>query len=206
MNKFLSGLMATALAASFAIASVIPINAAPMPAPAAPSASQDAAQQVQYRRWPRNNNRINSDHMRYSMGERAFNRGWGGDNWRGNNWRGRDWRVDRRMDRRDWRADRRYDRRGYRKWRGYRGYPYYRSGYREYNGWWYPLGAFAAGAVIGSVINNGYYNNGYDNGAYSGGGSSHTQWCYNRYRSYRAYDNTFQPYNGPRRQCYSPYG
>lgn len=35
---------------------------------------------------------------------------------------------------------------------------------------------------------------------------AHIQWCYNRYRSYRAYDNTFQPYNGPRQQCYSPYG
>ncbi|MGB3387422.1 MAG: BA14K family protein [Pseudaminobacter sp.] len=34
---------------------------------------------------------------------------------------------------------------------------------------------------------------------------AHVNWCYNRYRSYRAYDNTFQPYNGPRRQCYSPY-
>lgn len=35
--------------------------------------------------------------------------------------------------------------------------------------------------------------------------SSHVQWCYDRYRSYRAWDNTFQPYHGPRQQCYSPY-
>ena len=34
---------------------------------------------------------------------------------------------------------------------------------------------------------------------------AHTSWCQNRYRSYRAYDNTFQPYNGPRRRCHSPY-
>lgn len=34
---------------------------------------------------------------------------------------------------------------------------------------------------------------------------AHVQWCYNRYRSYRAGDNSFQPYNGPRQQCYSPY-
>lgn len=34
---------------------------------------------------------------------------------------------------------------------------------------------------------------------------AHVNWCYNRYRSYRAYDNTYQPYGGPRRQCYSPY-
>ncbi|WP_425350242.1 BA14K family protein [Phyllobacterium phragmitis] len=36
-------------------------------------------------------------------------------------------------------------------------------------------------------------------------GSAHVRWCYNRYRSYRAYDNSYQPYNGPRRQCYSPF-
>ncbi|KAB2690846.1 BA14K family protein [Brucella pseudogrignonensis] len=40
---------------------------------------------------------------------------------------------------------------------------------------------------------------------YRGGGNAHVRWCYNRYRSYRAYDNTFQPNYGPRRQCYSPY-
>ncbi|MCR4268047.1 BA14K family protein [Nitratireductor sp. ZSWI3] len=34
---------------------------------------------------------------------------------------------------------------------------------------------------------------------------AHVNWCYNRYRSYRAVDNTFQPYHGPRRQCISPY-
>ncbi|EHK74244.1 transmembrane protein [Sinorhizobium meliloti CCNWSX0020] len=37
------------------------------------------------------------------------------------------------------------------------------------------------------------------------GGSAHTRWCYARYRSYWAYDNTFQPYHGPRRACVSPY-
>lgn len=37
-------------------------------------------------------------------------------------------------------------------------------------------------------------------------GNAHVAWCYERYRSYRDYDNTFQPYNGPRRQCRSPYG
>ena len=35
--------------------------------------------------------------------------------------------------------------------------------------------------------------------------NAHVNWCYSQYRSYRAYDNTFQPYNGPRRPCYSPY-
>jgi hypothetical protein len=36
-------------------------------------------------------------------------------------------------------------------------------------------------------------------------GDAHVRWCYNRYRSYRAYDNTFQPVRGPRQECYSPY-
>lgn len=35
--------------------------------------------------------------------------------------------------------------------------------------------------------------------------AAHVRWCDNRYRSYRASDNSFQPYNGPRRQCRSPY-
>lgn len=37
-------------------------------------------------------------------------------------------------------------------------------------------------------------------------GDRHEEWCYDRYRSYRAYDNTYQPYNGRRRSCRSPYG
>ncbi|SEI08629.1 BA14K-like protein [Rhizobium tibeticum] len=39
--------------------------------------------------------------------------------------------------------------------------------------------------------------------AYEGG--SHVSWCYGRYRTYRAFDNTFQPYYGPRRECVGPY-
>lgn len=35
--------------------------------------------------------------------------------------------------------------------------------------------------------------------------AAHVRWCHNRYRSYRSSDNTFQPYNGPRRACVSPY-
>jgi hypothetical protein len=35
---------------------------------------------------------------------------------------------------------------------------------------------------------------------------AHEEWCYGTYRSYRAWDNTFQPHNGPRRRCNSPYG
>jgi hypothetical protein len=88
---------------------------------------------------------------------------------------------------------------------GHRGYRSYRPGYRRHNDFWFPAGAFIAGAIIGGALS--------DPGPYyaprrvyrRAGGSAHVNWCYNRYRSYRAYDNTFQPYNVPRQQCYSPY-
>ncbi|MGN6766364.1 MAG: BA14K family protein [Rhizobiaceae bacterium] len=103
-------------------------------------------------------------------------RGHGRDHWRGHNRRGF------------------YNHGGYGWYNGPRGYRHYRHGYREYNGWWFPA-AILGGAIIGNAIVN----------APSNGGSAHVQWCYNRYRSYRASDNTYQPYGGPRRQCVSPY-
>lgn len=110
----------------------------------------------------------------------------------GRNFDRRDWRSDRR----DYRSDRRASR-DYRDWRGHRGYRDRRAGYRRHSdGFWYPLAAFAAGAAIGSAVGN--------SGVRSGS-SSHVNYCANRYRSYRASDNTFQPYNGPRQQCRSPY-
>lgn len=39
---------------------------------------------------------------------------------------------------------------------------------------------------------------------YQGGFSqAHYQYCFSRYRSYHAQSNSFQPYHGPRRPCYS---
>ncbi|MEP7454891.1 BA14K family protein [Phyllobacterium sp. SB3] len=110
---------------------------------------------------------------------------------RGRHWRhggDRGWRGNRH-----WRGDRGW--RGDRHWRGHRGYRHHRSGYRYHNGAWFPLAAFGTGVIIGSTVNRPAYR----------GVRSHTQWCYDRYRSYRASDNTFQPNNGPRRQCNSPY-
>lgn len=37
------------------------------------------------------------------------------------------------------------------------------------------------------------------------GGNAHARWCRDRYRSYRSSDDTFQPFDGPRRACNSPY-
>lgn len=86
-------------------------------------------------------------------------------------------------------------RRGY--WHGHRGYSHQRPGYRRHSdGFWYPLAAFGLGAVVGGAIAS---------PAPAYGGDAHVQWCYDHYRSYRASDNTFQPYVGPRKACVSPY-
>lgn len=107
------------------------------------------------------------------------------------------WKKKKRYGKRRTNAERGFYRNNNSVWyNGHRGYRYKRSGYRYYNGWWFPAGAFIAGAVIGGAIAN---SNNYS------GGNAHVAWCYDRYRSYRASDNTFQPYEGPRRQCYSPY-
>ncbi|MER8385587.1 BA14K family protein [Mesorhizobium sp. M1428] len=83
-------------------------------------------------------------------------------------------------------------------WNGHRGYHEYHRGYRRHGDYWFPLAAFAAGAVISGVIINNNQNR-------VSRGDSHVQWCYDRYRSYRASDDTFQPSYGPRQLCNSPY-
>ncbi len=114
----------------------------------------------------------------------------------------RSYRGDRRGDRR-WRGDRnprfeyRGDNRAY--YRGHRGYRSPRAGYRQLDGFWFPPAAFIAGAIIGGAMNQ-------PQGRVVHPSAAHVEWCYDRYRSYRASDNTFQPYNGPRRQCRSPFG
>lgn len=83
-------------------------------------------------------------------------------------------------------------------WNGHRGYREYHRGYRRHGDNWFPLAAFATGALItGAIINN------ENNRVYEG--NSHVQWCYDHYRSYRASDNTFQPNYGARKECRSPY-
>ncbi|OQM77408.1 BA14K family protein [Manganibacter manganicus] len=85
-------------------------------------------------------------------------------------------------------------------WRGHR---WHRRHYRHRHwhggsGIYFGLGAFGLGAPY-------YYNDRYYRPRRVHRGSAHVRWCYAHYRSYRAYDNTFQPYHGPRRQCRSPY-
>ncbi|WP_085025083.1 BA14K family protein [Ensifer aridi] len=85
----------------------------------------------------------------------------------------------------------------------YRDRGYYRRHYRDWDDddddFGAALGGFAAGAIIGGLLSQP------PRAYYRGGGNSHANWCYARYRSYRAYDNTYQPYYGRRRQCISPY-
>ncbi|RXT24134.1 BA14K family protein [Rhizobium leguminosarum] len=87
---------------------------------------------------------------------------------------------ERRYDRDDrYGGDRRYDRR-------YRRY----DNRNDNNG--AIIGGLAAGALLGGIIASQPRTRAY---------SSHAEYCYSRYRSYRAYDNTYQPNYGPRRQC-----
>ncbi|AZO67633.1 MULTISPECIES: BA14K family protein [unclassified Mesorhizobium] len=130
-----------------------------------------------------NDRRFNNWQWRRHDGRRFSRSG----NWDRGNWHRRHWN---RGD--DWR------------WRHHR---------RHYRGRYYDDGAGAAilglglGLGLGSMYNNNY--NYYDapppRRYYRAGSSAHVRWCYNRYRSYRAWDNTFQPYGGPRQQCWSPY-
>jgi len=86
-------------------------------------------------------------------------------------------------------------------WNGHQGYRDPRPGYRRgSDGWWYPLAAFGVGALIGGAIANQPREV-----APPSLSRDHLRWCEDRYRSYRASDNTFQPYEGPRQPCFSPY-
>lgn len=105
-------------------------------------------------------------------------------------------------------------RHGYYRDRDYRDYNrsgyyrdrYYRDRYRRHydhddNDVGAVIGGLAAGAIIGGLLSQPRYYN----GPRAVSGNAHQRWCYARYRSYRAWDNSYQPYGGPRRQCSSHY-
>lgn len=92
----------------------------------------------------------------------------------------------------------RFERQGNRVFlNGNRGFRQQRRGLREYNGFWFPEAAFLGAIIIGQAL---------DGPRIGRRNSAHVEWCYDRYRSYRASSNSYQPYNGGRRVCYSPYG
>lgn len=91
-------------------------------------------------------------------------------------------------------------------YRGYRGSRDFHPGYRRHSdGLWYPLAAFAAGALIGGAIASEPRREPPPPAYRSGINPRHYQWCEERYRTYDAYSNTFVTYDGSRVQCYSPY-
>jgi hypothetical protein len=79
------------------------------------------------------------------------------------------------------------------------------------------IGGLAAGAIIGGLLaapryRDYYYDDYYEPRYYRprvryqrSGLGAHQSWCLNRWRSYDVYSDTYQPYNGPRRYCASPY-
>ncbi len=107
--------------------------------------------------------------------------------WQGNgHWRGDSgWRGNRH-----WRRD---------DWRGRR---HYRGGYDA-------LGGFGLGLGLGLVTPH-YYDDYYyapPRRVYRGGlSAAHIRWCSARYRTYRAWDNTYVPRRGVRAICRSPFG
>lgn len=103
----------------------------------------------------------------------------------------RGWR-DRGMGAHDMRRGRFEHRRGAYYYNGHRGHRERRAGYRFYNGWWFPPAAFGV-MIRPAPVSRGYAN-------------AHVAWCHDRWKSYRAWDNSYQPYSGPRRRCVSPYG
>lgn len=97
---------------------------------------------------------------------------------------------------RKWRRDGNWGQHRYYSHRRHRHHGH-RHHYRGYGG--ADIAAGIAGVIIGSAIANA------NRPVYRGGGNAHVNWCYNHYKSYRAYDDTFQPYSGPRKRCDSPY-
>lgn len=214
MKKFVSLLSAAGIATSLLAGAAVPAVSAPINLPAYTAPQSDVVLAQSNGDIMRKERQLQIDRMQErgvitpeqgrNMREmrrddrREFRRDFRDDR--------REFRRDARDDRRDFRRDVRDDRRDMRRverrgdryyYNGHRGYREYRRGYREVDGWWFPAAAFIAGAVVTGAMNN--------NSGTVSSGSAHVRWCQDRYRSYRASDNSFQPYNGPRQQCYSPY-
>jgi hypothetical protein len=76
-----------------------------------------------------------------------------------------------------------HHRSGGHRWHGYDGY------YDNYDNSGLLFKSFVTGTLFNRTSREASY------------GDAHTRACADRYRSYDAYDNTYQPSRGPRRQC-----
>ena len=186
------------LALGLAAGMCVPVSAGAMPqvSPAVPAGV--AMPDIVQARMERNNDAAVIWRRPGGASHWRGNREWhGSGNWRGN----REWH-----DSGSWH--------GNRHWNGgrwHRERPRYR---RHGDGWGWGASGLMLGLGLG--LPYGYYGPGYYYGpdyyapprrvyrVYKGS-NAHVRWCYARYRSYRASDNTFQPYHGPRKQCRSPY-
>jgi len=107
---------------------------------------------------------------------------------------------------------------------GYKGYRHHRPGFRRHkDGWWYPKEAFNDASNINKTsvkqqntpaeatqndqprAANNRPSTRKQKTKPSHPSSKHIAWCAKKYRSYRAFDNTFQPKRGKRKTCRSPY-
>ncbi|TIY01301.1 MAG: BA14K family protein, partial [Mesorhizobium sp.] len=82
MNRIMSGLLATALSASFAVAEIVPVNAQPIYVPLGQNVASDV-QTVDHRRWRRFDG--DRDFSRRDFSRRDFRRSFSHDD--GRYWR-----------------------------------------------------------------------------------------------------------------------
>lgn len=94
------------------------------------------------------------------------------------------------------------------EWNGFKGYRHHRSGYKKHtDGWWYPEAAFQPGV---SADNSNAKPKKTTRKQQKDDEKpwlikSHIDYCAAKYKSYKSFDNSYQPLEGSRKQCLSRY-
>ncbi|CBI77045.1 Transmembrane protein [Bartonella clarridgeiae 73] len=99
---------------------------------------------------------------------------------------------------------------------GFKGYRHYRHGYRKYSdGWWYPEKAFIGYTysnvkdislkVISTQRDRKPTFSSFLEKKELWNVKHHIDYCKARYLSYNQNDNSYQPFHGPRKQCFSSF-
>ncbi|WP_455474124.1 BA14K family protein [Bartonella sp. B30(2025)] len=101
---------------------------------------------------------------------------------------------------------------GRRELNGFKGYRHYRSGYRKYSdNWWYPEQAFVTFPLLNTKHVPLKTVSAFTKESSLPALEKEKPWmlkqhidsCMERYRSYNKNDNSYQPFHGPRKQCFS---